>query len=184
MLAVIKHAVDTISFSFSNTTHQRTAPGACNTVQLLQCKTSFLPQLYDPSSPYMNSTDYSTRSAESYGLMSMNCKPAISQKSNSKWLNSGKPLAQHLKGAIFAFLCLRWENKPSFDGILVQHVCQKLLKSVDVHCSYSVQNSCRFLRKSANKIGNFLTYHTSCYRRQFQSFQLSKTVRFFGAHPV
>jgi len=43
------------------------------------------------SSPKVNSTDYSTRFTESYGITSMSCKPAILQKSSSKWLNSGKP---------------------------------------------------------------------------------------------
>jgi len=33
----------------------------------------------------------------------MSGKPAILKKSSSKWLNSSKPLTQHLKGMIFAF---------------------------------------------------------------------------------
>ena len=70
-------------------------------------------------------------------------KPAILKKSSNKWMNSGKPLTQHLKGTIFAFPCLprqcrdssqvRWENKSPFDSILSQQrLCQKLPKSVDV----------------------------------------------------
>ena len=84
--------------------HLCTAHGVSSIVQLLQCKTSFLPQLW-PSSPEMNSTDYSTRFMESYNIMNMSCNPAILKKSGSKWLISGKPLTQHLKGAIFAFPC-------------------------------------------------------------------------------
>jgi len=60
---------------------------------------------YCPSSPEMNSNDYSTRFMESYGIMNMSCKSATLKKSSSNWLNSGKPLTQHLKGTISAFPC-------------------------------------------------------------------------------
>jgi len=52
-----------------------------------------------PSSPEMNSNDYSTRFIESRGIMNMSCKSAILKKSSSNWLNSSKPVTQHLKGA-------------------------------------------------------------------------------------
>jgi len=40
---------------------------------------------------------------ESWDITNMSCKSAILKKSSSNWLNSGKPLTQQLKGAIFAF---------------------------------------------------------------------------------
>jgi len=40
---------------------------------------------------------------EPYSIVNMSGKPAIYKKSSSKWLNSSKPLTQHLKGMIFAF---------------------------------------------------------------------------------
>ena len=66
------------------------------------------------------------------------CKSAILKKSSS---DCCRPLAQHLKGAIFTFPCfarwcrdvseMRWENKSTFDSILsLQHFCQKLSISV------------------------------------------------------
>jgi len=64
MLAVIEHAVHAI-FSFSNTLHQSTVHGACSTVQLLHCKTSFLRQ---------KPGDERTIFTESYGIKNMSCK--------------------------------------------------------------------------------------------------------------
>ena len=79
----------------------------------------------------------------------MSCKSALLKKSISMWLNSGKPLAQHFKGTIFASpmfpeveTLVRCGGKTSpFDSILSQpHLCQKLPKLADVCLSYSVQH--------------------------------------------
>jgi len=51
----------------------------------------------------MNSTDYSIRFTEPYGIVNMSCRPAILKKSASNWLNSGKPLTPHLNGAFSSF---------------------------------------------------------------------------------
>jgi len=90
--------------SFRNTTHQRTTHGACNPVSCCNAKLHFFDS-YGPNSPEMNSDDYSTRFMESYSITNMCCKSEILKKSSSKWLDSYKPLSQHSKGAISAFLC-------------------------------------------------------------------------------
>jgi len=51
----------------------------------------------------MNSTDYSIRFKEPYGIVNMSCRPAILKKSASNGLNSGKPLTRHLNGAFSRF---------------------------------------------------------------------------------
>ena len=89
MLSVIKHAMDTVC-PFGNTAHPRTTYSLCNTVSCCTAKLHFF-DIYGPSSPEMNSTDYITRLMESYSIVSMGCKSAILKKSCSNWLYSGKP---------------------------------------------------------------------------------------------
>ena len=96
--------------SFSNTAYQRIAHSKRSTIQLLQCKTSSLPEPW-PQQPRDELSDFSARFMESHGVMNMSSKSAILKESSSNWLNSGKPLTRHLKGAIFAFPCFsRWSR--------------------------------------------------------------------------
>jgi len=59
-----------VSF-FINAAYQRTANGACITVQLSSAKLYFFCN-HDPSSPKMNLTDYSTRFMESCSIIKNN----------------------------------------------------------------------------------------------------------------
>jgi len=102
MLSVIKHAVGTFFF------HQHSASVSnawCLQYSSVSAVENHFFDSYGPSSPEMNSNDYSTRFMESYGIMDMSCKSATLKKSSSNWLNSGKPLTQHLKCTISAFPC-------------------------------------------------------------------------------
>ena len=143
LVSVIKHTMDSI-FSYSNTSAQCMVHA--NWPAAVQ---NYFFNSYGPSSPEMNANNYSARFMESYGIMNMSCKSAILKKSSSKWVNSGKPLTQHLRGTIFAFACfptysrkttVRWGEKKLSE----QHLFQKLPKSVDMCWSYSVQHQCRF----------------------------------------
>jgi len=105
MLSAIKHVVDAIFFF-----QQHSVPMQfimmVHAAQFSCCSTKLhFFYSYGPSSPEMNSTDYSIRFMESRGITNFSCKSAILKISSSNWLNSGKPLTQHLKDAIFAFPC-------------------------------------------------------------------------------
>jgi len=60
----------------------------------------------------------------------------------------------NFRGSRFPRWCIdisqeRWDNKWPFDSVLTrQYICQKLIKSVDVRWSYSVQRQCVFVRHS------------------------------------
>jgi len=97
MLSVIKRVMDTIFLS-------ATKRMVCAT-QLAVAVQNFINDSYGLSNTEINSKDYITRFMESYSITNMCCKSAISKKSSSKWLDSYKPLSQHSKGAISAFLC-------------------------------------------------------------------------------
>jgi len=92
MLSVIKHAVDAIFLSATQCISKQHMVHAAQ----FSCCSAKLHFFYScgPSSPEMNSNEYSTRFMES-----------ILKKSSSSWLNSGKPLTQHLKDAIFTLPC-------------------------------------------------------------------------------
>ena len=94
MVCVITHTVDAIFISA-----KQFISALCvqhSTVQLLQCKTSFLLQLW-PRHHRDELSDYSATFMESDGIMNMSYKSAVLKKSSSKLLNSDIPLMQHLK---------------------------------------------------------------------------------------
>ena len=92
-----------------------------------------------------------------YGIMNISWKSAILKKWSSNWLNSDKPLTQHLKGTFSRFrvspgkaeTLVRWGGKTNHHLIAYilsrQRLCQKLPQSVDVRWSYSMQHQCRLL---------------------------------------
>ena len=155
---------------FQQHQHQRTKHFACNTVHLLQCKTSFLLQLWPYQPRYelkcFQHKIYGVTRHHEYEMQVKNIEEILKEilkKSSSKWMNSGKPSTQHLKGAIFAFPCspggaetlVRWGGKTKHRSIasslsnrpISAKNYQNRLMCVEV-IVYSVQHRCCFLTQS------------------------------------
>ena len=90
----------TLSLSFSNTKHQRMV----RTGQFSCCsaKLHFFDSCTVPAAQrWTQWLQYNI-----YGVIRHHeYKSAVLKKSSSNWLNSGKPLTHHLKGATIAFSC-------------------------------------------------------------------------------